>query len=214
MRFSKSPYFVWLILLVALPWPIDYWYKTAADRQHARDHELFRRYDCGYYAATPCPTADFDGDGLPAELRTESTTALAHLSVVDGGREILRIPHVNIDNTLRTHKAVSFDAGAPRLLVYDGASHQPKLMAAYTFDGSRLSEVGPTPLEGEILRAMAAYDDTGTLNARVFADVRRLLRFMAYYTLLVLLTCVLWWRGAGSPAPPHHAQLYPPRGAK
>lgn len=216
MRFIKRPGFIWLVVLVALPWPIDYWQQAVARRQHARDHELFRRYDCGYYAVTPCPAADFDGDGIPAELRikTAATLARGNLSVVDGGREILRIPHANIDNTFRTHKAVSFATGPPRLVVYDGTSYQPKLAAVYAFDGSRLSEVEPTPLEEEILRAMAAYDDSGTLNARVFADLRRLLRFMAYYTLLVVLTCVLWWRGAGCSVRPRRARFRHPGGAK
>ena len=217
MRFLKRPYFVWLIILVALPWPIDYWYRTAEDRQRARDHELFRRYDCGY-TKTPCPAADFDGDGLPSEFRIVHQGKPGHefLSVADGGREILRIPHVIIDDTLRTHMAVSFDSGSPRLLIYDGVARRPPLKAAYAFGGGTqaLSEASPTRLEEEILRAMAAYDNTGAFNERAFADILRLLRFMAYYTLLIVLTCVLWWQGSGWAVPSRHARPRPPGGAK
>lgn len=197
----------WLLILIALPWPVDYWRARGEVRKDRRNEELFRLYDCGYYK--PC-AADFDGDGVAARFDNVPCEGSHYgcLVVNEGGREALRLPYNRTDNTFRTHLAVRERDGATRLLVYDGVGPRPPRRLVFAWGGGRLYEAGPDALELEILDAMAAYDDTGTLDERIFRDITRVARFVVYYLLLLALAGItlLWGRLRLPDGPPPHTR--------
>ncbi|HEX6625682.1 MAG TPA: hypothetical protein VF064_18340 [Pyrinomonadaceae bacterium] len=203
---SRKKFVTWLLILVALPWPIDYWRTRVAERKDRRDEELFRRHECGY--DSPC-AADFDRDGVGARFDILQPEAYRpyKLIVSDGGREVLRLPYHNIDYTLRTHLAVHEQGGAARLLVYDGTERRPPVRAVYAWSGGRLVEATPDAFDIEILDALAAYDDTGTFNERVFRSLISAVRFVAYYLLLLALAGIMLWGKLHLPdGPPPHTR--------
>src|SRR5919198_5772227 len=181
---SRKTAITWLLILVALPWPIDYWFTAKRMRQDARDDELVFLYECNYRSAC---LADFDADRELARFVISPCEGMPWgcFTVLEGDREIFRAPYVITDNTLRTHIAISEATGSPHLLIYDGVSHKSPLRAAFAYNGERLVEVTPTVLEGEVIDAMAAHDETGGWNERVLNGFIRELRFFAYYGLLV-----------------------------
>jgi hypothetical protein len=201
---SRRTLVTWLLILVALPWPINYWRTQVEERKDRRDEELFRRHECGYDSAC---AADFDRDGVGARFEVVKPEAYRPYSLVvsDGGREVLRLPYHNLDNTLRTHLAVHEEGGAARLLVYDGVERNPPVRAVFAWGGGRLVEVAPGALELEILDALAAYDDTGTFNERVFRSLIGAVRLVVYYLLLLVLAGILLWGKLRLPdGPPPH----------
>lgn len=181
----------WLLILVLLPWLIDYWYYREQFRQDERDDKLFKQYDC--FPLGKC-VADFDGDGSPARFEVIPCEGREYgcLIALESGREIIRLKHAAVDGTLRTHAAVSDESGGSRLLIYDGASHPEPLRAAFAWDGEKLSAATPTGFEREIINAMAAHDDTGSLVDRVInRGLARSFSFLVYYLLLLFFICVL-----------------------
>lgn len=199
----------WLLILVLLPWLIDYWNYGEQWKQDRRDDELFEQYDCS--PPEKC-VADFDGDGMPARMEVVACDGRDYgcLIALEGGKEVLRLKHDSTDGTLRTHAAVrQLESVASRLLIYDGVSRSQPLRAAFAWDGEKLKLVRPSEFEQRIIAAMAAHDDTGGWNQRtVFRDFKRYFSFLAYYLLLLVLTCVLWagkyqpWKGV----PPRNSQ--------
>ena len=202
---SRKTFVTWLLILVALPWPVDYWRTRGAERKDRRNEELLSLYDCGYHKAC---AADFDRDGVAARFEVVPCEASGHrcLVVSDGGREVLRLPHYGIDNTLRTHLAVHEANGVARLLVYDGVDRREPLRTVFAWGDGKLVEGVPGEIEREILDAMAAYDDTGTMNERIFRDVQRGARFVVYYLLLLVLAGImlLWGKLRLPDGPPPH----------
>lgn len=181
---------LWLLILAALPWPLDYVLSRGAERKDRRDEELFRRHDCGYYKQCE---ADFDRDGTAAQFKVEACeSALGRcLYVSDGGREVLRLPFHTTDNTLRTHLAVHERGGTTRLLVFDGIAPHPPRRLAFAWRDGTLVATAPDARDLEIIDAMAAYDDGGTMNERIFRDIIRVGRFVVYYLLLAALAGIL-----------------------
>jgi hypothetical protein len=132
--------------------------------KHIRHDRLLAAYECGYLDQPPC-VADFDGDGRPTSIQVSChTDAPAELPPVSvgHGREPARLNGFCQDNTFRTHLAVRGEAGAARLLIYDG-SRRP-VRAVYAWGGEKLSEVAAAGIDEEILSAMAARDDTGDFH--------------------------------------------------
>jgi hypothetical protein len=204
MKRSVKTTLLWLLILAALPWPVDYLLTLGAERKDRRNEELFRRHECGYYSAC---AADFDRDGGGARFEFEACrSVVGHCLVIgEGGREVLRLPFHNTDNTLRTHLALREAEGATRLLVYDGAGRRDPLRAVFAWGDGKLVERAPDSLDLEIMDAMAAYDDTGGLNERVFRDIARAARFVVHYLLLVVLAGILLWGKVSlPPGPPPH----------
>jgi hypothetical protein len=203
---TRKSFVIWLLILIALPWPIDYWLTRRSARQDARNDELVFRYECNYHSAC---LADFDGDRDFAHfiITPCEESSWGCLTVREGDREIFQVPYDNTDNTLRTHVAVSEETGSPHLLIYDGVRHKPPLRAAFSYNGERLVEVAPTSLEREILDAMAANDDAaGRWDERLRHDLIRVSRFAAYYGLLIVLALVMviWGRVAERKGNPTH----------
>lgn len=207
MKRNRRTVVLWLVILAALPWPLDYVLTRGAARQDRRNEELFKRYDCGYYKECE---ADFDRDGAAAQFKVDGCDSEAHycLTVIDGGRELLRLPFHSTDNTLRTHLAVHERDGGARLLVFDGLGPRPPRRLAFAWRDGALVEAAPDALDMEIIDAMAAYDDGGTIGGRIFRDIIRVARFVAYYLLLFVLAGVLllWGKLRLPDGPPPHAR--------
>jgi hypothetical protein len=175
-------------VFVFLPLLLDYFYYRATDRQDKRDDELVARYECEFPANC---AADFNGD----QINDRIVVVDRNFVVTDGSREMLRLPYDNTDGTLRTHFAIANDQAKPRLLIYDGASHQPPLRASYAWDGTKLAATQPSDIEREIISAMAAHDDTGGWHERAFRPlVRSAQLFFYYFTLAIILAVVLFRR--------------------
>jgi hypothetical protein len=186
-KWKLSTLLIAILLLIAAPLLLDYFYYRAQDRQDQRDDELVARYECE--PPDKC-VADFNGDGVLDRI----VVAERDFVVTAGSHEMLRLPYAHIDNTLRTHFAVTAPTNS-RLLIYDGASHQPQLRAAFAWNGAKLVQTEPSDLEREVISGMAAHDDTGGWNERALRPLlRSAYRGFYYFALVVALVVVLFKR--------------------
>ena len=95
---------------------------------------------------------------------------------------------------MRTHTAVNVESGAHRLVVYDKASRQ-NTVGVFGWDGRRMTEVAPSPIEKEILAAMAAHDDTGGWNERALVrPALRVIRLLICYAILAPILAITFYR--------------------
>ena len=154
---SAKPMFVMLILMLVIGVSILVTQKyTTEDNRY---DELVKTYECYPW---PC-IGDFNGDGKADYLTTVRTGAQHSpwsLVVFDSERELFRREYTSIDGTLRTHAAIRITADGACLLIFDGTSGQHE-NEVYMWNGERMAAIAPTPLDREILAAMAARDDTG-----------------------------------------------------
>jgi hypothetical protein len=141
----------------------------AVDGYYSEQREHYDRL-ARLYELYPLPaTCDFDGDEEPGALRAIASERRSGppdtAVVVDGGRELLRIPYHHTDGTCRTHVALCADGRHARLLVFDGGrSATPYARAAYRLVDREFKRTAPTPDDEEVLSALAAGDDWGTFN--------------------------------------------------
>lgn len=98
-----------------------------------------------------------------------------------GGKQILRIPYARGNATNRTHLAVRAQSDQTKVLVFDPMHFNPPLKAVFACGGSACEETSPDREDREILRALAAVDDRGTL---MFWDLFFLLRPLIWVGLL------------------------------
>jgi hypothetical protein len=173
-----------MALLIVVPFLVDYLYSRSQARQDQRDDELVRRYECEPRGGC---VADFNGDGQTDIIEIGEGDFV--IKVAD--REALRMPYHPIDGTFRPHFAIINASGKSRFLIYDGASHQLPLKAAFAWDGAKLQQTQASNLEWEILSAMAAHDDSGGWNQRVFRRLVRSMRLFAYYVTIGLVGAVV-----------------------
>jgi hypothetical protein len=164
-----------------------------------RYSKLVQRYECGYSQQQSC-AADFDGDSHETQVEINAR-ANAPLELpprfVGSRQELLRLNIFSQDNSSRTHLAVRTETHPARLLIYDGASRFDQkliLNLVYTWNGVELVESTPDATDRQILAAMAAHDDTGTLNQWVFYWLLKWPVRIAY-VLLFFVTWVLYRRG-------------------
>lgn len=182
---------IWLLalaVLVLVPLFID---RVIAKRGE-RHSEIIRKYE-RYCIDAPCEV-DFDGDGKPGLLMLDREKPPAPkydswLVVNEGGRELLRLPHWDIDGSFRTHIAIRNDSGRDRLLVFDGThappdSSNPPTRLVLAWDGHQIVSVSPTDIDREIWLALASRDDSGTFNNWILYDFIRLPVLICYYLLL------------------------------
>jgi hypothetical protein len=164
-----------------------------------RYSQLIQKYECGYLPEQSCQ-ADFDGDGHGTHIEINAR-AYAPIELpprfVGNRQELMRLNIFSQDNTSRTHLAVRPEAHPARLLIYDGASRFDQkltLNLVYAWNGEELVESTPDATDRQILSAMAARDDTGTLNQWV---IYWLLRWPVRigYALLFILIWVLYRSG-------------------
>jgi hypothetical protein len=197
-KWKSSTLILLFALLIIVPILVDAWVMRGVRIQYMRDDDLKGRFDCE--PVERC-VADFNGDGIPASFDVNLTAPVGgDLIVNDGGREILRLPYDHTDGTLRTHIAVIDKSGKSRLLVYDGASHQPPLKAAFDWDGEKLAQVSTEAVDSEIISAMAAHDDTGGWNERAFSETFRGAKLAAYYFGLTIFIGVIVYQRWRNPA--------------
>src|SRR6267143_1434047 len=164
-----------------------------------RYSQLVQKYECGYSQEQPCE-ADFDGDGHAThiEINARANAPIELPPKFVGSRQELM--HLNIfsqDNTSRTHLAVRTEAQPARLLIYDGASRFDQkltLNLVYAWNGEELVVSTPDATDRQILAAMAARDDAGTLNQWVIYWLLRWPVRIAY-GLLFFVIWVLYRRG-------------------
>jgi hypothetical protein len=136
--------------------------------REARYSQLRKEYECGYGSKDLCK-ADFDGDGLLThiDVRRHYDRPVELPPTFVGSEQEVVLNVWSIDNTWRTHVAVRNESGHSRLIIYDGTrwpGHETAVNAVYAWNGKRLSEVAPGAADKEILSAMAADDDAGTLH--------------------------------------------------
>jgi hypothetical protein len=102
----------------------------------------------------------------------------------------------SLDNTLRTHIAIVGNSDRDRLIVYEGRDWPWKSSTVnnvYERIDNQLVETVPTEVEEELLAAMAARDDTGTLGRWIFYSLLAWpLRFI--YVILFVVAAVLYLR--------------------
>lgn len=161
-------------------------------RRDRRHDELVKLYECE--PPGNC-VADFDRDGSPAKFEVQGLLGDWTMIVREGEIEVLRLPYDHTDGTFRTHIAIKRDSNADRLIVYDKASRRQHTVAVFGWDGRSMSQVVASPLENEILVAMAANDDTGGWNERVL--VRPALRAAGvffYYLILIPILVVTFYK--------------------
>lgn len=172
-------------LLLAIAPLFVYRWVSAKDKKY---DELVRRYECGENHAC---LADFDGDGVAGEVviewRTGSSLAGDQwLIAADGGKELLRLPFWYADNTLRSHAAVRNEDGKSRLLIFWGATREPKHdSSVYVWSDERMLETAANAADREVLAAMAARDDSGGWSKWVAFRLIRDMALFGYYVLFM-----------------------------
>jgi hypothetical protein len=178
-------------LLVLLPLPVAYWL-YAKDRRY--DVVLEGPLDAQECIHSACQI-DFDGDGLPGSLIIDQGSPAEYydswLVVKESNREVLRLPHRRIDNTLRTHAAVRVERGKAHLIVYDHIKPPgPPINAVFAWNGERMVQIPPSKEEEEILEAMDARDDAGNFNRWVIYRTAVTPLLILYYVSIA--TFIVW----------------------
>jgi hypothetical protein len=175
----KAP-IVTLAILIASPLLLAGWL-SAVDRRYDK---LIASYEC---TRDVCE-ADFDGDGILGRLVIERPTqSESWVVVIDGDRELLRLPREFIDYTFRTHVAIRMEPGGSRLLVFDGTGSE-RVRAVFVWNGQGMSQATPSIEDREILSAMAARDDAGTWS---FWGIYRFLSLPFLIVYYLLMTTIL-----------------------
>jgi hypothetical protein len=136
--------------------------------RHYQYSQLLEQHECGYPSERAC-RADFDGDGQLTEIRVRYRydTPVELPPRFKGSEANVVLNAFLMDNTLRTHIAIGKESSRDRLIVYEGAKWPDRnraVNAVYEHNGNGLVSTSPTAADEEILKAMAARDDAGTLN--------------------------------------------------
>jgi hypothetical protein len=153
---------IFAVILIGLPLLADRWLAAKS----ARYDELIRLAEC--YPDSPC-AADFNGNGTLDRLALVQKNPDDRfdwwLTIVDDEDELFAIPYTGIDGSFRTHAAIHKPAQEviAHLLIYDGGK-MPHIRSTYAWDGKRMREIEASPLERDIISAMASRDDTGTFH--------------------------------------------------
>ena len=128
--------------------------------------KLLEKYECDQSVCE----ADFDGDGIKGTLSIDREAPRPEFDswfvVRDSGKELFRLPRRSINNSLRTHAALLPEEGRARLIVYDHMydTAGPRTLVL-VFDGEKMQPVLPTKKDYQLLDAIRARDETGTLEA-------------------------------------------------
>lgn len=172
-----------LTLIAVLPAGVTFW----LSRVDSYNVAVLNEYECD---GDRCES-DFDGDGMSGTLTVDRGAPLSQYDswwvVTDSGKELLRLPRRDIDNTLRTHAAIYTQSGMTRIVIYDHLDKKKPVSTVYAYDGHRLVEVKPTEKDKEILKAMGSLDDSGSFGAWVLFRVFWKPALVFYYLLLVAI---------------------------
>jgi len=172
-----------VVLIVLLPAAATFW----LSRIDSHNLALLDEYECD---SDVCE-ADFDGDGLSGKLTVDRGAPLSQYDswwvVTDSGKELLRLPRRDIDNTLRTHAAVYTQSGMTRIVIYDHLDKKKPVSAVYAYDGHRMVEVQPAEKDKEIFKAMGSLDDSGSFGNWILFRTFWKPTLIFYYLLVVLI---------------------------
>lgn len=164
--------------------------------------KLLEKYECDQSVCE----ADFDGDGIKGTLSIDRAAPRPEFDswfvVRDSGKELLRLPRRSIDNSLRTHAALLPEKGRARLIIYDHIydSAGPRTLVL-GFDGEKMQQVLATKKDYQLLAAIRARDETGTLEGwSIFQLVVWPTLFCYYLVVFVVIWRVL--RKRNNPKPP------------
>lgn len=189
MRFALL---IALLVLIFTPLIIDGWL-SSKDSQHS---QTVAKYEC---VKDYC-TADFDGDGKPGTLEIDRVSTpppvsysgrRAWMVVRDSQFELLRLPFIYADGTLRTHVAIRDEVGGARLLVFDHSIEGAPVQQVFGWNGTQMVQVHPSTLDQEILGALGARDDAGTWKDWAFYRSFRIPLLILYF--VILLVVILAW---------------------
>jgi hypothetical protein len=181
-----------LAVMVLVPPLAEEWLHRRALREYERREALRARYE--YLPFQHTYRIDFDGDGTNEYLLVEKLprTSERWLTVASReGRALVRLPFVDGDIARGTRVAISDVSSTPHLLVYDAVNYSEPLQAVYAFDGRMLSQIPSTPLEQEIIAAMAARDGSEWLSSMSDYSV---IKLGCYYFVLCAVICVTLYR--------------------
>lgn len=167
------------VILLGVPLVLCWWLSS----KDKRYDELVSMVECYPF---PC-TADFNQNGTLDRLEIVQDNPDDRLSwrlvITDDGRRLFELPYESTDNSFRTRAAIRRDGDVPRLLVYDGVSLE-YVKGAFEWSGEEMSEIKTSPLDREILNAMAARDDSGSRQSWIIYQL------LLYFALPVYLLFV------------------------
>jgi hypothetical protein len=185
---------VWIaVLAVLLLWPLPLVYLLSARDRHY--DQLLSTYEC--YPLTRC-NVDLNNDGVSGKLQlignSGFSTGEESVAVIEGGTELLRIPYVLFDDTLRTHIAVIYEAAArSKVVVFQpGGRDLPPTNSVYFWDQGSIKQIRPSRTDEELLQAMAARDGSGTWPQWAFFRFIKVPALGFYYVLFTILLAVLY----------------------
>jgi hypothetical protein len=170
-------------------------------RRDARHNHLIENYECGYPGEKPC-VGDFAGNGQTTRIRLspqmDARLELPPLMIEGAPEFVLKI--FSMDNTARTHVAVRHENGRARLIIYDGiqvGQEAKPVRVVYAWDGKKLAEIAPAEIDQQILAAMAARDDSGTLSSWIIYFLLKWPLRMVYLLLLFAVGTIYLKRRRG-----------------
>jgi len=150
-------------------------------------YECYPVFQSGVLKLREC-AGDFDGDGIPGAVvleRGEPRTDEGKAVIVDGGRKLFYLPYFyESELALSTHLAVYDESGLTHLVVVDGMTHNPTLIAVFAWDGQQIAQVHPSKTGQEIIDSMRA--EIGEIeNWSDYAFFRKFLLFVYYFLVLI-----------------------------
>lgn len=176
---------VMTVLLLLAPLVLAFWL-SRIDRHY---DEILGLYECDF--ARRC-VADFNKDGALGHVAVtegpQGESQKQSLAVVDGGHEILRLPYVYLDNTVRTHVGIRNSPDRVSLVVYQpGGREFAATEAVFAWSGEKMLQVPPSSADQELLTAMAAREESGTFNQWALFRLLKTPMMVLYYLLLLSL---------------------------
>ncbi|MEK6278776.1 MAG: hypothetical protein AABN95_00320 [Acidobacteriota bacterium] len=112
----------------------------------------------------------------------------------ENGKELIRLPYWQLDDTARTHVATTqeYASGKTHLLVYERTGREAlEINAVYAWNGNEMMQIAPSDFEKELFKAMAARDQNGTFNDWVLYHMVRVPTLIGYYLILILAVIFL-----------------------
>ena len=196
-KFMQVALLTAVILLILAP--------VVIDRHLSSKDERYNRIVTKYECVQDSCIADFDGDGRPGNLVVDRVSAPpsasysarhAWLVVNDSQHELLRLPFIYADGTLRTHVAIRYEVGGARLLIFDHTIAGAPMPQVFAWNGKQMIEAQPSSADQEILAALSARDDAGSWNYWVLYRSFRMPILIVYYVILVIIVAWLTLRRA------------------
>jgi hypothetical protein len=154
-------------------------------KDHGYD-ETIGVYECDF--PRTC-IGDFNKDRIPEQVvvvdDSGSISQKQSLLVIEGRRELLRLPYVYLDNTLRTHVGIRVNSDRTTLVIYHPGSRGTTTQSVYSWSAGKMVQVPPSSTDQELLAAMAARDESGNFNQWVLFRILKIPGLVLYYLLFL-----------------------------